>query len=490
MALLSSTLQPASNGSSLNFRHQMNFGDGSSACSKDQLLDLVYRGDASGRSVARRNLWLSIPALTIAFAVWMLWSVVVVTLPAAGFRFSTNQLFWLAALPALCGATLRIFYAFAVPSVGGRRWTAISTASLLLPALGIGFAVRNPATSYEAFVALALLCGLGGGNFASSMAHVGFLYPSTTKNRALGLNAGLGHLGIPIAQLVVPLVITAGVLGPLAGAPQAAAGGTPMWLQNAGFIWVPFIAASALAAWIGMHDLAEAKTSFADQAVIFTRKHNWLLSLLCLGTLGSFIGHAAGFPLLMQSQFPDIGALHYAWLGPLVGLLAWPLGGGLSARFGSARVTLWSFVAMALGMLAVLQCLPGAEGDTTAGADGHFTGFLAGSLWSFAAAGAGIGSSLRMIPAVFLSERRRSAAKAHEAQEQAATDAGKEAGAVLGFASAIGAYGGFFIPKSYGSSIAMTGGPAVALYAFVAFYLVCIAITWWTYSRRYAPTPC
>ena len=217
--------------------------------------------DRSGRTVATRNLWLSIPALTLAFAVWMLWSVVVVHLPAAGFNFSTNQLFWLTALPALSGATLRIFYAFAVPIVGGRRFTALATASLLLPALGIGFAVRDPGTSYEWMIALAMLCGLGGANFASSMANISFFFPTARKGYALGLNAGLGHLGVAMVQLVVPLVIGVGAFGAFVGAPQATAQG-PVWLQNAGFIWVPFIAASAVAAWFGMDDLADAKAGF------------------------------------------------------------------------------------------------------------------------------------------------------------------------------------------------------------------------------------
>ena len=162
-----------------------------------------------GSSIANRNLWISIPALTLAFAIWMVWSVVVVNLPAVGFKFSTNQLFWLASLPALCGATLRIFYSFAVPIFGGRRWTAISTASLLLPAGGIGMAVQNPGTPYEVFVVLALLCGLGGGNFASSMANISFFFPKEKKGVALGLNAGLGNLGVSIVQFVVPMVITA-----------------------------------------------------------------------------------------------------------------------------------------------------------------------------------------------------------------------------------------------------------------------------------------
>jgi NNP family nitrate/nitrite transporter-like MFS transporter len=441
-----------------------------------------------GQSVATRNLWISIPALTLAFAVWMVWSVVVVNLPVVGFRFSTNQLFWLAALPALCGATLRIFYSFAVPIFGGRRWTAISTASLLLPAVGIGFAVQNPATPYEVMVLLAILCGFGGGNFASSMANISFFFPKAQKGTALGLNAGLGNLGVSIVQFVVPLVITAGVFGTLGGEPQAVTktgGPMAMWLQNAGFIWVPFILASTLAAWFGMNDLADAKASFADQAVIFKRAHNWWMCWLYLGTFGSFIGYSAGFPLLIKSQFPGVNALQYAWLGPLVGALIRPVGGWLSDKVGGARVTFWNFIAMALGVLAVLQFLPhGGQG-------GNFTGFLISFLVLFATAGIGNGSTFRMIPVIFLTERQREAAgKGPAAQEQAIKDANKEGAAVLGFSSAIGAYGGFFIPKSYGTSIAMTGSPDAALYCFIFFYVTCIVITWCFYSRKNAPMPC
>jgi len=443
--------------------------------------------DETGKSIAKRNLWLSIPALTLAFAVWMVWSVVVVNLPNVGFKFSTNQLFWLASLPALCGATLRIFYSFAVPIFGGRRWTAISTASLLIPAIGIGFAVQNTETPYEIFVMLALLCGFGGGNFASSMSNISFFYPKSQKGTALGLNAGLGNLGVSIVQFVVPLVITAGVFGSLGGESQTvvkAGQSTSMWLQNAGFIWVPFVAVSAIAAWFGMNDLAEAKASFADQAVIFARKHNWLMCWLYLGTFGSFIGYSAGFPLLIKSQFPGVNALQYAWLGPLVGALVRPIGGWLSDKLGGARVTFWNFIAMALGVLAVLNFLP------KPGVEGNFYGFLIAFMVLFATSGIGNGSTFRMIPIIFLTERQRVAGKDSASQEAAVRDANKEAAAVLGFSSAIGAYGGFFIPKSYGSSIAMTGGPEAALYGFIFFYVTCMLITWWYYSRNGAEMPC
>ena len=444
--------------------------------------------EATGRRIATRNLWISIPALLLAFAVWMLFSVVAVNLNRAGFRFTTDQLFWLTALPALSGATLRIFYSFMVPVFGGRRWTAISTASLLIPAIGIGYAVQDNTTSYPTMLILALLCGLGGGNFSSSMANISFFFPKAQKGYALGMNAGLGNLGVSIVQFVVPLVITAGVFGAMGGEPAMVTKGgatTPMWLQNAGFIWVPFIALSAVAAWFGMNDLAEAKASFADQAVIFKRKHNWLMCWLYLGTFGSFIGFSAGFPLLVQSQFPGTDALQFAWLGPLVGALMRPLGGWLSDKLGGARVTFWNFLAMGLGVLAVLQCLPHA------GHPGHFPGFVASFMALFAFAGIGNGSTFCMIPVIFQTERQRAAqGRGPAAEEQAVKDANMEAAAVLGFSSAIGAYGGFFIPKSYGTAIALTGSPDAALHAFVVFYATCIAVTWWHYSRKNAPMPC
>ena len=444
--------------------------------------------EGEGRYVASRNLSISIPSLTLAFAVWMVWSVVVVNLPNVGFRFSTEQLFWLAALPSLCGATLRIFYSFMVPIFGGRRWTAISTASLLLPALGIGYAVVDPATSYSTFVVLALLCGFGGGNFASSMANINFFFPKAQKGTALGLNAGLGNLGVSLVQFVVPMVITVGMFGALGGEPQTWTKGTDvrqMWLQNAGFIWVPFIAACAVAAWFGMNDLATAKASFSEQAIIFKRKHSWIMCWLYLGTFGSFIGYSAGFPLLIKSQFPQINALSYAWLGPLVGALIRPFGGWLSDKLGGAQVTFWNFFAMVLGVLGVLAFLP------QAGQGGNFYGFLLMFMLLFTAAGVGNGSTFRMIPVIFLNQSQRAASgRGREAEDQAVRDANKEAAAVLGFSSAIGAYGGFFIPMSYGTAISMFGGPDYALYMFIVFYVSCIGLTWWYYLRRGAEAPC
>ncbi|MBB5503292.1 NarK family nitrate/nitrite MFS transporter [Paraburkholderia sp. MM5384-R2] len=444
--------------------------------------------EREGEAIARLNLWISVPALFLAFAIWQVWSVVAVNLPTLGFRYSTNQLFWLAAAPALSGATLRIFYSFMVPLVGGRRWTAISTASLLIPAIGIGFAVQDNTTTYPTMLALALLCGLGGGNFSSSMANISFFFPKERKGSALGVNAGLGNLGVSVVQFLSPLVVTAGIFGVFAGDPQSVvkAGQTTLvWTQNAAFVWVPWIALASLAAWFGMNDLAEAKASFAEQAVIFRRKHNWVMCVLYLGTFGSFIGYAAGFPLLIKSQFPGVNPLAYAWLGPLVGAAVRPFGGWLADKLGGARVTLWNFVVMACAVGGVLIFLPSGSSA------GSFAGFFASFLVLFLTTGIGNGSTFRMIPVIFLTSKLREVDPAdHEAVQRATREGNTEAAATLGFSAAMAAYGGFFIPKSYGSSISLTGGPQAALYVFISFYLVCIVVTWWHYARRNAPMPC
>lgn len=435
-----------------------------------------------GKAIASRNLWISIPNLLLAFSVWMVWSVVVAKLPAIGFDFSTGQLFWLAALPGLSGATLRIFYSFMVPIFGGRKWTSISTASLLLPALGIGFAVQNPEAPYSVFLILALMCGFGGGNFASSMANIAFFYPKKTKGNALAMNAGLGNLGVSVMQFLVPVVITVGVFGAVGGDPQPLSDGGKLWMQNAGFIWVPFIALGAIAAWFGMNDIADAKASFREQSIIFSRKHNWIMCILYTGTFGSFIGYAAGFPLLMKTQFPEVDALQYAFLGPLVGALSRASTGWVSDKFGGGRVTFWTFLGMIISVFGVLQFLPLGDGG------GNFWGFFACFMALFFLTGVGNASTFQMIPSIMRQEVPRLMPNLDEAATLKQSE--RESAAIIAFTSAVAAYGAFFIPKSYGTSIAMTGEPAAALWAFGIFYAICVVITWVFYSRKNAPVPC
>ena len=435
--------------------------------------------DTTGRAIARRNLWVSIPALLLSFAVWQVWSVVVAKLPSVGFRFTTDELFWLAALPGISGAILRIFYSFMVPIFGGRLWTTIATWSLMIPAVGIGYAVQNPNTPYFVFLTLALLCGLGGGNFASSMANISFFFPRSEKGNALALNAGLGNLGVSVVQFLVPIVITAGVFGWFGGDPamvKGPVGQTPLWLQNAGFIWVPFIAASAFAAWFGMNDIASAKASFSEQAIIFQRKHNWLMCLLYTGTFGSFIGYSAGFPLLAKTQFPAVDALPFVFVGPLVGALSRSATGWVSDRWGGGRVTFWVFLLMMAGVLGVLYFL-GIKDQPNA-----FWGFFAMFLLLFFATGVGNASTFQMIPNIMRKEIPRLMPKL--TKDEQLRQAEKESAAITGFTSAIAAFGAFFIPKSYGSSIALTGGVEFALWGFFVFYICCVLITWAFYTRR------
>lgn len=454
----------------------------------DRLMD--WRPDdtafwvGGGRQIALRNLQISIFALLLAFCVWMVWSVIVVQLPAIGFQCSTSELFWLTAAPGLSGAALRLVYTFMVPVFGGRLWTTISTASLLVPALGIGIAVQHPETPYPVLLTLALLCGLGGGNFASSMANISFFFPNSQKGWALGLNAGLGNLGVSVVQFIVPLVIGGALFGPLGGGPQLvrlAEGSQLIWLQNAAFIWVPFILVATALAWFGMNDIAQAQASFAEQAVIFRRKHTWLTGWLYIGSFGSFIGFAATFPILVKAQFPGLDPLTYAFLGPLLSSLARSLSGGLADRVGGARITLWAFVILTVavsGMMIFLNI-------------GLFWGFFLASMVMFVATGVACASTYQMVPVIFLLDRLWAYDLQGEGgRARALKEASREAATALGFISSLAAFGAFYIPTVFGLSIGITHSPQMAIQLFLIFYISCIVITWMFYCRGDAEFRC
>lgn len=444
----------------------------------------------SGRRIARRNLLISIPCLMLGFIVAALWSMVTLNLPNAGFSLSKDQLFLLAALPNLSGATLRIFYSFMPSMFGGRNWTTLSTGLLLIPATWLGFAVQDPSTSYPTLLIISLLSGLGSGNFASSMANIAFFYPAGQKGTANGLNAGFGNLGVSIAQLLVPLAIVLPIFGDAGGPAQhyvKEGAEQLMWLQNAGFVWVPLIIIATLASWFGMNDLAHAKSSFAEQAMIFRSPDNWLMCYLYIGTFGSFIGFAGAFALLTKTLFPAIPIAKLAFLGPLVGALIRPVGGAISDKLGGARVTLMVFIGMALGVVGVLSALP-THGTT---GDGDWPLFFASFLLLFALSGIGNGSTYRMIPTIFVKAALSRGSADRQVSIEAARAAGvRESAAAAGFISALGAYGGYFIPQTFGLSMKHTGGPELALYCFLAFYTSCGLLAWWRYGRRNAQMPC
>ncbi|ABZ77985.1 nitrite transporter [Shewanella halifaxensis HAW-EB4] len=435
----------------------------------------VQLWQTTGSKIARRNLWVSVFCLTLAFCIWMVFSAVVLKLNHVGFHFSNNQLFWLAALPSISGALLRVPFSFVIPIVGGRRWTTISTLVLIIPSIWLGFAVQDPTTSFTSFAIIAILCGLGGGNFASSMANISFFYPKRLQGYGLGLNGGLGDGGVSVVQLCVPLVIGLSIFG---GDPQQTDLHTSIWLQNAAFIWVPFIILASILAWFLMNDIAGIKASLSGQLVVLKKKDMWVTSLLYLATFGSFIGFSAGFALLTKIQFPDINILHYAFLGPLLGAIARPIGGWLSDKFTGLKVTLWNFFAMFILVLLVFPTLPSEHSS------GSFALFYLVFMGLFACTNLGSGSSFQMIAALFhtksVIEGKAQGMDSHKADEYASI----LSSAALGFASAIGAVGGFIIPKAFGSSIQMTGSPSSALISFAIFYLICIALTWFVYMRK------
>lgn len=443
---------------------------------------------ATGRTIANRNLWISMPALLLSFAVWVVWSVVVVELPKVGFQFTTSELFWLAALPGLSGAILRLLYSFVVPIFGGRNWAVFSTASLLLPTLWMSMAVQNPDTQYAVFVVIALLCGLGGGNFSSSMANISFFFPRKMHGTALGLNAGAGNLGVAVAQAVVPLIIYGGALTFMGGEAQTMmehGAEKQVWLQNAGFIWVPFIVVSTLAAWFGMNNIRHVQSTFAEEAAIFRRKHAWIGSWLYAGTFGSFIGFAVGFPMLLATQFPDSNIVAYAFVGPLLGALIRPLGGWLADRMGGASITFWNFALMAVAIFGSLAFVP------VDGQGGSVTGFYLMFLALFLTAGVGNGSVFRVIPSVFHRLHQRWAKNKDEAgRELARHRAETETAVALGFSASIAAFGGFFIPIALAISSDLFGGPYFAIAAFGVYAVTCLMATWWWYYRKGAEVKC
>ncbi|MFI5729544.1 MFS transporter [Kribbella sp. NPDC051587] len=406
---------------------------------------------SKGRAVARRNLWPSIFAEFLGFSVWQLWSIVVVSMPKAGFSYSTDQLFWLVALPSLVGATLRLPYTFAVPRFGGRNWTIVSAMLLLIPTGGLAFFISRPDTPFWLMALVAATAGVGGGNFASSMTNISFFYPEKEKGFALGINAAGGNLGVAVVQLLVPVAITIG-----AG----------LTLNRAGLLWLPLILVAAFLAWRVMSNLSVATSSFRASITAAKRPHTWIISFLYIGTFGSFIGFSAAFPLLIKTTFPSITVAHIAFLGALVGSVARPFGGKLADLVGGAWVTVCSFVVMGLGILAAIVAL-NAE---------SFTGFLISFLFLFVASGAANGSTYRMIPAVFRITTPGDPGRAR-----------REAAACIGIASAIGAYGGFLVPRGFAMSTSNFGSLIPALYVFCGFYVVCLAVTYFCYLRKGGP---
>lgn len=508
--------------------------------------------ESTGKKIAAKNLWISIPALLLAFAVWIMWSIIAAKLKEYGFNFGMitpemspeqvteklreiNSLYYtLPAIAGLAGATLRIPNSFLIGIGGGRNVIFITTALLLIPAIGMGFALQDINTSYITFAVLAGLSGFGGGNFASSMSNISYFFPKRVQGTSLGLNAGIGNLGVGVMQKVIPLSVGLFLFSAIDKNGNIVSGEALAGIQNAGWVWVPVLAVAAIAAFFGMNNVitgtpklpntvqgigktlylivlglvaagvgaymlillkinmwivlpvviiltltlmkfatpGEIKTNLNEQFAIFKNKHTWVMTIIYTMTFGSFIGFSAAFPKLCQDIFvytdpnnpgfinpnaPDF--LTWVFLGPVIGALIRPVGGWLSDKVRSgAIVTMFSTIAQIIATLAVAYFIIQAQNSVTP--EVYWWPFFACFMVLFMTTGIGNGSTFRSISNIFNKH---------------------QAGPVLGWTSAIAAYGAFIIPKVFGEQITL-GTPEYALYGFAIFYFVCLLLNWWYYQ--------
>lgn len=515
--------------------------------------------NSRGKAIANRNLWISIPNLLCAFAVWLMWGIITVQMINLGFPFKPAELFTLTAIAGLMGATFRIPASFFIRLAGGRNTVFLTSALLLIPAVWTGIALQDKSTPLWVFQACAFLSGIGGGNFSASMSNINTFFPKRQQGLALGLNAGLGNFGVTTMQILIPLVMTVGIFGATGGEPMVLLkdsgwilgkikAGTPTFIQNAGFIWAAILLPLVALAWFGMNNLltisptyggtiaafgkilylwviagavgllglylylpapvglgllnmwvalpliivlcvlamkvlafGEMKGNIAKQFEIFKNKHTWSMTALYIVTFGSFIGFSMALPLSITVIFgfqhiPDAAgvmthtvknpnapsALTYAWIGPFVGALIRPVGGWISDKVGGSIVTQWISAVMVVASAAVGYVMLLAYGSATP--EQYFMPFMLLFIVLFAASGIGNGSTFRTVGVIF--DRL-------------------QAGPVLGWTAAVGAYGSFIAPVVIGEQI-KAGTPQYAMYGFAAFYAVCLVLNWWFYLRANA----
>ena len=513
--------------------------------------------ESTGKQVASRNLWISIPSLLCGFAVWVMWGIITVQMLNLGFPFKPDELFTLTAISGLAGATLRIPASFFIRIAGGRNTVFLTTALLMVPAMLTGMALQDKTTPLWMFQLCALLSGIGGGNFACSMSNISPFYPKRLQGTALGLNAGLGNFGVTSAQILIPLVMTMGLFGSMAGGSMVLVkdsgwilgkilAGTPTFIQNAGFVWMLLLVPLAFFGFFGMNNLSvvspgigstvaafakilwlyglafltagvglymylpaptglgllnmwvalplimvatllvmklaafgDMKANIAKQFEIFGNKHTWSMTVLYVLTFGSFIGFSMALPLSITVIFgfqhvvdPATGvlghalknpnapsALTYAWIGPFIGALIRPVGGWISDKLGGSIVTQVISAVMVLASGYVGYILMQAYHSATP--EIFFTQFLIAFMVLFAASGIGNGSTFRTVGVIF---------------DRA------QAGPVLGWTSAVAAYGSFIAPVVIGAQI-KAGSPENAMYGFAVFYALCMVLNWWFYLR-------
>ena len=425
---------------------------------------------AGASGLAWRTLTITTLNLTMAFIVWFLVSALVVRLPQIGFKFTPQQLFWLAAMPGLAGGTLRLVHMFLTPMFGTRLVVSLSTLSLLIPLVGWFYAVQDPGTPYWMLMLLAFLAGLGGGNFSSFMPSTSLFFPKRLQGTALAIQAGIGNFGVSIVQFVTPWIIGFALMGGAAfmGDSQTltkAGVQSQVYLQNAAAVMIPFTFVFGVSAWLMLKSVP-VKANFAQQFDIFRSRHTWSMTSLYVMTFGAFSGLAATFPLLIKQIYggfegaPD--PLAWAFYGPLVGSAARVVAGPLSDKFGGARVTHWA----GLGMLGATLWVTTLTSPT--GLD-SFPMFVAGMLTMFFFAGVGNASTFKQMPMLF--EPR-------------------QAGGVIGFTAAIAAYGPFLFGMLFAASFGAFKSATPVFYGLAAFFAFNVVLNWWMYARRGAANPC
>ncbi|MFG2332311.1 nitrate/nitrite transporter [Streptomyces sp. NPDC048604] len=413
-----------------------------------------------GERIAKRNLLWSVFSEHVGFSIWTLWSVMVLFM-GPEYGIGPADKFFLIATATFVGAFVRIPYTFAVARFGGRNWTIVSALLLLLPT-GLAYAVMEPGTSYGTFLLVAALTGVGGGNFASSMTNINAFFPLRKKGWALGLNAGGGNIGVPVVQLVGLLVIgTAG-----AAHPRIVLG-----------VYLPLIVVAAVCSALFMDNLAPVKNDTGAVKEAARARHTWIMAFLYIGTFGSFIGYSFAFGLVLQTQFgrTPLQAASLTFVGPLLGSLIRPVGGSLADRYGGARITLWTFVAMAASTGVVVY----------ASVIESLTVFLVGFIGLFVLSGLGNGSTYKMIPAIFLAQGHRKGLAGEEAEAYGR----RLSGASMGLIGAVGAIGGLGINLAFRQSFQTAGSGTSAFLAFLAFYAACIVVTWAVYLRGTVAVP-
>jgi NNP family nitrate/nitrite transporter-like MFS transporter len=417
--------------------------------------------ETTGKAVARRNLIYSVFSEHIGFSIWSIWSVLVLFL-GTDYGFDPVQKFLLTAAPTFVGALLRLPYTFAVGKFGGRNWTIVAALLLLVPSIMIAV-VLEPGVSFSTLLIVALFAGVGGGNFASSMTNINAFYPGRLKGWALGVNAGGGNLGVPAVQLVGLLVLaTLGTQHPRAVVA----------------IYLPLIILAAIGAVLKMGNLTANGNAQGAIREVSRHSETWIMSLLYIGTFGSFIGFGFAFGQVLLVQFPDqfplpMKAAALTFLGPLLGSVIRPLGGALADRFKGSVVTFFNFIAMALGALVVL----GASWINS------LPLFIVGFVMLFIFSGIGNGSTYKMIPAIFHAKAQLEVGAGLDLAE-ADQRAIRRAGALIGLAGAIGALGGVMVNLAFRQSFLTLKNGDGAYIAFIASYVVCCLVTWTVFMRE------